>query len=513
MTEAFSTLRLVLGDQLNQNHSWYKQKNKEVLYVLMECKSESAHVQHHIQKVIGFFAAMRRFAKWLHAQGHKVHYISINDENNLQSIAANVEHLVNEHQVLYFEYQLPDEYRLDEVLKKTSATLPCRTHVCDTEHFYTERQELHQFFGDKNYLMESFYRHMRRKHAVLMNGAAPEGGVWNFDKDNRNKLPKQLPLPEIKVYAHNVNSIAKEIVAAGLKTIGRVDAGNFKWPISREEALQWLDFFCDELLPLFGTYQDAMSTEHWALFHSRLSFALNIKLLSSKEVVEKVIATWRRNSNTIAYNQVEGFVRQIIGWREYMRGVYWAKMPSYENLNFFKHTNPLPTWFWTGDTKMNCLKHCIKQSLAEAYAHHIQRLMVTGNFALLAGCDPKEVDNWYLGIYIDALQWVEITNTRGMSQYADGGIVGSKPYISSAAYIKKMSNYCVSCHYNADKKTGEGSCPFNSLYWNFFDTHFEVLSKNPRTAMMTQVWQKMKAEEKANLLEQAGMYLSNLNNL
>ena len=513
MTEAYSTLRLVLGDQLNHNHSWFKQKNNAVLYVLMECKSESAYVQHHIQKVLGFFAAMRNFAKHLHAQGHKVHYISINDSQNLQSIAANVEALVRDYRISLFEYQLPDEYRIDEILKKLSATLPCSTTVCDTEHFYTQRLDLHQFFGNKQYLMESFYRHMRRKHAVLMHGDAPEGGMWNFDKDNRNKLPKALPLPDIKLYSHNLNSIAKEISSAGIQTIGTVDAGKFTWPTTRDEALQVLRFFCEELLPLFGTYQDAMSTEHWALFHSRLSFALNIKLVSPKEVVDTVIWYWRNNPQRVALNQVEGFVRQIIGWREYMRGVYWAKMPQYEQVNFFNHTRKLPQWYWTGDTKMNCLKHCIKQSLDEAYAHHIQRLMVTGNFALLAGCHPNEVDAWYLGIYIDALQWVEITNTRGMSQYADGGIVGSKPYVSSAAYIKKMSNYCSTCHYQADKKTGEGSCPFNSLYWNFFDEHFELLAKNPRTAMMTQVWKKMKAEEKAGLLEQAAYYLSNINNL
>jgi deoxyribodipyrimidine photolyase-related protein len=240
---------------------------------------------------------------------------------------------------------------------------------------------------------------------------------------------------------------------------------------------------------------------------------MNLKMLSPKEVVDKAISEYWKRPNEIEYHQLEGFVRQIIGWREYMRGIYWAKMPEFATLNYFENQSKLPAWFWTGRTKMNCLSHTINQSLEFAYAHHIQRLMITGNFALLAGVHPDEVDAWYLGIYIDAIEWVEITNTRGMSQFADGGIVGTKPYVSSATYIHKMSSYCVGCHYDKSKKTGEKACPFNSLYWNFFDKHELKLSKNPRIGMMYNVWRKMDANAKAALLEQANDYLTNINEL
>jgi len=240
---------------------------------------------------------------------------------------------------------------------------------------------------------------------------------------------------------------------------------------------------------------------------------MNVKMISPREVIGAAVEAWKADSERITFNQLEGFVRQIIGWREFMRGVYWAKMPEYASLNYFEHNASLPEWFWDGKTKMNCLKHAIGQSLDHAYAHHIQRLMVTGNFALLAGVHPDEVDKWYLGIYIDALDWVEITNTRGMSQFADGGIVGTKPYVSSATYIHKMSDYCNTCFYNKSKKVGERSCPFNSLYWNFYDRHAEKLQRNPRIGMMYKVWERMAPDQKADVLEQAEFYLSNINEL
>lgn len=240
---------------------------------------------------------------------------------------------------------------------------------------------------------------------------------------------------------------------------------------------------------------------------------MNTKMLSPKEVIDSAVTAWRKNRDTIQYNQLEGFVRQIIGWREYMRGMYWLKMPEFATLNFFNHKENLPTWYWTGKTKMNCLRDAITQSLNMAYAHHIQRLMITGNFALLAGIHPDEVDAWYLGIYIDALEWVEITNTRGMSQFADGGLIGTKPYVSSASYIDKMSHYCATCFYDKSKKTGEKACPFNSLYWNFYDRHFHKLSKSPRIGMVYKLWEKMKPQDKEALLKQADYYLQNINSL
>jgi deoxyribodipyrimidine photolyase-related protein len=274
-----------------------------------------------------------------------------------------------------------------------------------------------------------------------------------------------------------------------------------------------LDFFVEHCLALFGTFQDAMAPNEWSLYHSRLSFSMNIKMLSPKEVIDKAIEAYQKFPDKIQYNQLEGFVRQIIGWREYMRGIYWEKMPAYAQVNYFEHHEKLPDWYWTGKTKMNCLKNAIQQSLQFAYAHHIQRLMITGNFALLAGVHPNEVDAWYLGIYIDALEWVEITNTRGMSQFADGGIVGSKPYVSSATYINKMSSYCTGCYYNKAKKTGDKACPFNSLYWNFYDKHESKLAKNPRIGMMYNVWRRMQPNDKTELLTQAEYYLTHINEL
>jgi deoxyribodipyrimidine photolyase-related protein len=256
-----------------------------------------------------------------------------------------------------------------------------------------------------------------------------------------------------------------------------------------------------------------MAVEYWSIYHSRLSFAMNSKLLSPLEVVEKAVKKWKDNQEQISISQIEGFVRQIIGWREYMRGIYWMKMPEFGTMNFFENERKLPEWYWTGKTKMNCLKHSISQSLDNAYAHHIQRLMITGNFALIAGISPDEVDAWYLGIYIDAIEWVEITNTRGMSQFADGGIVGTKPYAASANYINKMSNYCSDCFYDKKEKVGEKACPFNSLYWHFHVRNRDKLEKNPRIGMVYRMLDKMSDGDRSRMLEQAEINLERINEL
>ncbi|WP_298224821.1 cryptochrome/photolyase family protein [Flavobacterium sp.] len=508
------TLRLILGDQLNSKHSWFQTVDVNVVYVLMEIRSETDYATHHIQKVVGFFASMRAFAATLSSQGHQVVYLKLSDEGNLQSFDKNLRVIINQYNISHFEYQFPDEYRLDQLLKQFSATLAISNAAVDSEHFYTTRNELANFFhGKKTFLMESFYRAMRKKHHVLMDGDLPLQGQWNFDQDNRKKLPKNHKPIAPLVFDNDVREVYDEISKTDIKTIGTLNAQQFVWPINRSQSLALLDFFLAECLPLFGSYQDAMTPNEWSLYHSRLSFAMNLKMIAPQEVIDAAVQQWEKQPDKIGFHQLEGFVRQIIGWREYMRGIYWMKMPEYETLNFFGHSETLPDWYWTGNTKMNCLKDAIGQSLQFAYAHHIQRLMVTGNFALLAGIDPDEVDAWYLGIYIDAIQWVEITNTRGMSQFADGGIVGTKPYVSSAAYIDKMSHYCGSCFYKKNIKTGDKACPFNSLYWNFYDRHEAKLSQNPRIGMMYNVWRRMKAEDKAALLEQADFYLKNINTL
>ncbi len=510
-------LRLLLGDQLNRQHSWFSTENAEIVYVFIESRSETEYVRHHIQKVVGFFLAMRAFARELREAGHQVEYIALDDPENQGSISQNLDYLLPKWHIEEVGYQLPDEYRLDQELRAWADRQNIPVEVADTEHFLTHREAIAEFFkGKKQFLMESFYRHIRVRYQLLMeeDGESPVGGKWNYDDANRKSLPKKVEIPESYRPSHTAQAVVDLLSKEGIETIGAIDAQHYTWPIDREESLEALEHFATTLLPDFGTYQDALTDRDPFLFHSRLSFCLNTKMLSPLEVVKRCIAEWESRPEEISLPQVEGFVRQIIGWREYMRGIYWAKMPDYAELNFFEHQAKLPDWYWTGDTKMKCLSHAIGQSLEHAYAHHIQRLMVTGNFALLLGVNPDEVDAWYLGIYIDAIQWVEITNTRGMSQFADGGIVGTKPYVSSANYIKKMSDYCKSCAYNPNLKAGEeGACPFNSLYWDFYDRHRDKLSGNPRIGMMYSTWDRMGAEKKEALLKQANEYKEGVESL
>jgi len=508
------TLRLILGDQLNHSHSWFQKIDKNVIYVIIEMRQETDYVNHHIQKVIAFFAAMESFAEHLKKEGHQVIYWELDEKNNQQDLSQNLNFLFKKNKIQHFEYQLPDEYRLDEQLKKICEEISISFNDVDTEHFMSTRTELADFFeGKKTYLMESFYRSMRRKYDLMMDGDQPLTGRWNYDAENRKKIPKNHVPVQPLIFGKDVSKILDRIQNAEVKTIGKVDPSNFIWATTRKESLELLEFFIKECLPFFGMYQDAMTPHFWSLYHSRLSFSLNIKLLSPLEVVEAAIAHWEKNKEEISIAQVEGFVRQIIGWREYMRGIYWAKMPDFAEMNFLNHDKRLPNYFWNGNTKMSCVRHTVNQSLEYAYAHHIQRLMVTGNFALLAGIHPDELDEWYLGIYIDAIEWVEITNTRGMSQFADGGIVGTKPYVSSANYINKMSHYCGNCFYNKKEKVGERACPFNSFYWHFYDRHRDKLEKNPRIGMAYRLWNKMDGDLRVEILNQAEKYLNQIEEL
>lgn len=509
-------LRLILGDQLNHGHSWYRERDDDVVYLLMEVLSETGYVRHHIQKVVGFFVAMRSFADHLRELGHRVHYIKLDDPENMQEVGLNCAAIAERYGATTFQYQEPDEWRLDQELVALGSRLSIAVEVVDSEHFLTSRQTLGSLFaGKKGYLMETFYRDMRRRHQLLMepDGVTPLTGRWNYDTENRKKMPKTVILPTIPRFFREVSDMVGLLDRMKVQTIGRIDPARFDWPVTREEALRTLDHFIRYRLAAFGMYQDAMTQRDWLLFHSRLSFCLNTKLLHPREVVDACVVYWEAHSDQLDFAGVEGFLRQVVGWREYMRGVYWAKMPEYAGLNYFGHTAALPSWYWTGKTKMNCLRHSIEQSLDRAYAHHIQRLMVTGNFALLLGVDPDEVDEWYLGIYIDAVEWVEITNTRGMSQFADGGIVGTKPYVSSANYIHKMGDYCENCIYRRDLKYGQGACPFNSLYWDFYHRSRSLLGRNPRVGMMYKVWDKMAETEQKAILVQAETYKQQIESL
>jgi deoxyribodipyrimidine photolyase-related protein len=507
------TLRLVLGDQLDLQHPWFTEPDPATLYVLMEVRQETDYVLHHAQKILAIFAAMRDFARQLKALGHLVQYIAIDEPANLQSVPGNLDAVAAAWGATAVEYQAPDEWRLDEQLYRHArqAGIPWVMH--DSAHFYTGRHEAAELFGArKQWLMEFFYRQMRVNHGVLMDGPGkPAGGQWNYDADNRKPWRGTPPEPRDARLLHDHAALWQTIQGAGVASFGNPQADRFPWPLNRAEALLQLDAFIDDALPWFGDFQDAMATRAARLFHSMLSFALNVKMLGPREVVARAEAAYRAGHAPLP--AVEGFIRQILGWREYVRGVYWAQMPDYTDNNFFGHDGALPAWFWTGATKMNCLAHAITQSLEEAHAHHIQRLMVIGNFALLAGLAPAAVHQWYLGVYIDAFEWVEAPNTIGMSQFADGGLLATKPYVSSAAYIDRMSDYCKGCHYDKKARLGERACPFNALYWDFYQRNARTLANNPRIGMAYRQLEKMAPQAIVEFQARATWLRANLDDL
>jgi deoxyribodipyrimidine photolyase-related protein len=507
-----ATLRLILGDQLNIQHSWFSKVDATTTFVMMEVHDEASYVTHHIQKIAAFFLAMRAFRDELVNAGHRVIYLPLDHPDNKQALDRNIEALLATACYTRFEFQSPDEYRVREIISALCSRTSVETQEFSSEHFLAEQDFFSSIFkGHKRYVMENFYRAVRRKHSILLDDGEPVGGAWNFDSENRSKLPATVTPPAPLEFNHDASQIVTLLTAKNVQTIGQMGNGEtLTWPLTRSEALATLDYFCSQLLPYFGSYQDAMHTDHRFLFHSRLSFAMNVKLISPREVIDRAIEEWRLRPAEISIPQIEGFVRQIAGWREFIRGVYWAHMPDYKQLNFFNATRPLPHFFWDGKTRMNCVQHAVAQSLEESYAHHIQRLMITGNFALVAGLDPEQVDAWYLGIYADAIEWVQLPNTRGMSQFADGGIVGTKPYCASANYIGKMSNYCSECYYKAKERTGPKACPFNSLYWDFLIRNREKLERNPRIGMAYRSLAKMSSEEIDKITTQANFVLKNI---
>lgn len=501
LSTEYKTLRLILGDQLNAKHSWLDKTDDSVLYVMMELRQETDYVRHHIQKIEAFFRAMRRFADILKSQGHHVFYVPFDHPENSGSLTLELDKIINGKAIQSFEYQEPDEYRLDEQLKSYCSELKIHHKRVSSEHFLTERKDVKDLFaGRKQIIMEYFYRHMRLKYDILMEGDHPKGGQWNYDSENRKKWKGSPEVSPLEYSRKTEERICDD--SWNLQSMGQ-EKGDFTFPKDHEESLIILEHFCRHLLPHFGSYQDAMHTEQPFLFHSLLSFSLNTKMLHPMEAVHRVIEEWENRPEEISLAQVEGFVRQIIGWREFMRGIYWVEMPSYKSRNFFGHENSLPDFYWTGNTKMNCLKHAVNNSLDNAYAHHIQRLMILGNFALLIGVHPDEVDRWFLGVYADAIEWVQLPNTRGMSQFADGGLLATKPYISSGSYINKMSNYCSGCAYNVKQRNEETACPFNSLYWNFLTMNREKLSSNPRMGMMYRLLDKIPQDEFTRLTKRA----------
>lgn len=528
LNRQYSCLRFILGDQLNASHSWYKQDDfnrSDVLYVIAELPQETNYVKHHEQKILAFFAAMQAFASALKNAGFQVLHLTLDDTCQFTTLPELLSALLKQFGCQHFQYQQPDEYRLCKQLSDFEQVVKAQNIEAirfETEHFLVPHYELSTYFSrDKNQRMETFYRKMRKRYQLLMNHDTPEGGRWNFDSENRKKLSKDDlgNLPEPLLFEVDVSEIRARLNKHKVQSFGNASE-RLLWPVTRQQGLALLDHFCRICLPLFGRFQDAMTCrgkdaffdKQWSLYHSRLSFLLNAKILNPLHVVTTAIEHYRTHPE-IEIAQIEGFVRQIIGWREFVRGIYWTHMPDYQKHNHLSAKRTLPDWFWHGKTKMNCQHHAISQSLDYAYAHHIQRLMVTGNFCLITGIDPDQVDAWYLGIYIDAIEWVEMPNTRGMSQFADGGIVGSKPYAASGNYTNKMSDYCGSCHYDVKLKVGKTACPLNSLYWHFMIAHRDELAKNPRIGMVYRNWDKQSPEQQQQVIAHAQSLLADLNQL
>ncbi len=511
-------LKLILGDQLNPIHSWFQRIDDDVVYVIAELHQEANYTKHHIQKITAFFAAMNDFARQLESEGHRVCYLTLDDTAKYQDLPELIKALVLTYNSEIFTFQRPDEYRLRAQLSDISTQLNLPVYEVDSEHFLLPFEELPSHFEAATHVrMENFYRFMRKRFSILMNGIKPVGDAWNFDANNRQSFKKSDInfIPKPLVFETPADDYLQRIKKHNIQTIG-FESASIAYPINRQQSLVLLDFFCKHQLANFGNFQDAMTAASpyaWSLYHSRLSFSLNCKMLSPMEVIQAALLAYENSEGKITLPQIEGFIRQILGWREYVRGMYWANMPNYAEQNFLSANRNLPDFFWNGNTKMHCLKSAISQSLEHAYAHHIQRLMITGNFALLAGIAPNQVDEWYLGIYIDAIEWVELPNTRSMALFADGGWIATKPYAASGNYVNKMSDYCKGCHYNVKEKVGPNACPLNSLYWNFIDKNYDKFASNHRMSFPVRNWDKMEQAKKIEIIEHASELLNNLSSL
>ncbi len=498
-----STLRIVLGDQLTRTLSALRGHAAGDIVLMMEVVEEATYVKHHKQKLTFIFSAMRHFAGELRGDGITVDYVRLDDPANTGSFTGEVERAIARHRPSSIVVTEPGEWRVSEMMKGWTAEI-----LSDDRFFATPASFAAWAKGRKQLRMEFFYREMRRLSGYLMDGDAPMGGQWNFDHDNRKALPKTLTPPPRSRFAEDATTRDVMDMVATRFPDHFGDLEPFGWAVTRENALEALDHFITACLPNFGDYQDAMAQGNVFLYHSVISPYLNIGLLTPREICQRAEEAWRNGHAPL--NAVEGFIRQILGWREYVRGLYWLKMPDYGETNALDAHRPLPDFYWTGKTEMNCLAQAIGDTQRHAYAHHIQRLMVTGNFALLAGLSPKEVEAWYLLVYADAFEWVELPNTHGMALFADGGVMASKPYAASGAYIDRMSDYCASCHFRPEVKLGPKACPFNYLYWDFLIRNEAKLKANPRMAMPYRTLAKMEPERKADIARHAQKFLDSL---
>jgi deoxyribodipyrimidine photolyase-related protein len=512
-------LVLILGDQLTLDNPALEDFDSTQDQILMvEAPAEATQVWSHKARIAVFLSAMRHFALALNAQQFPLIYLQLGTHAfpTLKQVWLHYIEVLQPQKVIICE---PGEYRLEQDLialaKETHTTLAMR----DDTHFMCSRADFKRWAGtNKTLRMEFFYRTMRKQYQVLMQGDAPEGGAWNYDAENRKAFgkagPQGLPAaPEIVI-----DEISQQVMADIAQHFPDHPGSlaNFIWPVTRAQALVFLQNFVANKLAAFGDHQDAMwqfqnGSQSAYLWHSLLSSSLNLKLLNPREVIAAVLQAYQLQQ--LSLPSVEGFIRQVLGWREFIRGVYWLDMPGMAHSNHYQHARKLPAWYWTANTHMNCQRQAIQQTLDYGYAHHIQRLMVTGMFGVLAEINPREVEAWYLAAYVDAIEWVELPNVAGMALYANGGRFTSKPYVASGAYIKRMSNYCASCRYKPDVKTGPDACPVTTLYWNFLLKHYDVFAKNPRTALMAKNAERFSADEQALIRESAEKVLNNLDHI
>ncbi len=510
---------IVLGDQLDEASSAFDDFDPHTDVIWMaEVMEESTHVWSSKQRTTLFLSAMRHFAQNLRLrqsgnQAWRVDYTELDDAANTGTLAGQLALALQLYQPVKLVMTAPGDWRVLQALRNVALKAGLTLELRDDRHFFTTVRDFAAHAkGRKQLRLEYFYRELRHKTGLLMEGKdrqkqTPIGGQWNFDADNRESFgkagPADVPPPTRFVpdaMTEAVIDMVNTRLAAHPGVVSKSALG-FGWPVTRTQALVALDAFMSQRLPLFGEYEDAMwAGEAW-LYHSHLSSSLNLKLLNPREVLDAAQAAYQRGHAPLA--AVEGFIRQILGWREYVRGIYWTHMPAYLELNTQAASKPLPAFYWTGKTEMACMNDAISQTLTHGYAHHIQRLMVTGLYALLFGVHPKAVHEWYLAVYVDAVEWVELPNTLGMSQFADGGIMASKPYIASGKYIQRMSNHCKGCPYDPALSTGDKACPFTTLYWDYMIQHEAMLSKNPRMGMQLKNLNRLSPDQREAITGQA----------
>lgn len=501
------TLRFILGDQLTRAIATLDGVARGDVVLMAEVDAEARYVPHHGQKIVLILSAMRHFAARLRAEGIAVDYVRLDDPGNTGSFSGELARAVARHRPSRIVVTEPGEWRVREMMAGWAEALGLPVESREDDRFFCSRADFARWAkGRETLRMEFFYRDMRRRTGFLMADGAPVGGKWNFDPENRKPLPAKCRAPDRLRFPPD--EIAREVMALVARRFpdGFGDVARFDWAVTRAGALAALDDFIVNCLPFFGDYQDAMKSGAPFLYHATLSPYLNIGLLTPHEVCVAAESAFRAGAAPI--NAAEGFIRQILGWREYVRGIYWLRMPGYADTNALAAARPLPWFYWSGETRMNCIREVVGETRRHAYAHHIQRLMVTGNFALLAGIAPREIEAWYLAVYADAFEWVELPNVHGMAIFADGGVLASKPYAASGAYIDRMSDYCKGCAYDVKAKSGPDACPFNYLYWNFFLENRGRLPMTPRLAMPLRTLDAMSAERQAEIRRDAAAFLS-----